>query len=66
MNVRGPLRPPSVPCPICGEGRSRVVNTRPSERGVYRRRICVHGHRFSTEETHRAYAQPRKEKHNTL
>ena len=65
MNVSGHKRPPAVPCPVCGEGRSSVVNTRPSAAGVYRRRVCVNGHRFSTEEVHRQYAQPSKHR-NTL
>ena len=65
MNVRGLKRPHSVACPVCGDGRSRVMNTRPSVQGIYRRRVCVNGHRFSTEELPRAYAQPSK-KHNIL
>lgn len=63
MNVHGPKRPHAVLCPVCGDGRSRVMNTRPSAQGIYRRRLCVNGHRFSTEEVHRVYAQPKK-RHN--
>ena len=57
MNVSAEKRPPAVPCPICGERRTRVLNTRPSEKGVYRRRVCVQGHRFNTEEVYRSYAR---------
>ena len=56
MNVSGHKRPPSVPCPTCESRRTWITNTRASKDGLYRRRECVNGHRFNTEETARKYA----------
>lgn len=37
-------------CPKCNS-KSRVINSRPSNYGIYRRRQCLEcGHRFSTQE----------------
>jgi len=50
---------PKIACPVCGDLQSKVINTRPSDTGVYRRRECPRGHRFNTEETARPYATQR-------
>lgn len=40
-------------CPACGEYVSKVVDSRPSELGIWRRRECLGCHaRFSTQEVH--------------
>ena len=39
-----------VPCPVCGERRSAVVDTRPSKEHTRRRRVCANGHAFTTHE----------------
>lgn len=36
-------------CPVCNK-RTRVVNTRPIEGGVARKRVCAKGHEFFTVE----------------
>jgi len=41
--------PNSFRCPSCGSF-TRVVNSRPNHRGVYRRRECQRGCRFTTQE----------------
>lgn len=40
-----------IPCPVC-EGTSRVLDSRPNENGIRRRRKCeACGHRWTTNET---------------
>lgn len=38
-------------CPVCAGPMNKVIDSRPDATGVYRRRKCAHGHRFSTRET---------------
>ncbi len=49
-----------IECPKCQHDRSRVIDSRPSEQGYYRRRQCLAcQHRYVTEETYRPYAAKR-------
>ena len=52
--MRDPAWPsPKTICPECGQRDSRVLQTRPSAThpgGIWRRRVCVCGVRFSTIE----------------
>ncbi len=38
-------------CPKCGSDVSQVKNSRPTQHGIRRRRICPKGHRYTTYET---------------
>lgn len=40
----------ALPCPECGSNQSRVTDSRANETGIRRRRQCINGHRFSTQE----------------
>jgi len=39
-----------IQCPKCGREDSRVIDTRPRDGAIYRRRVCSCGHRFSSAE----------------
>lgn len=42
---------PSMPCPECGVMLNLVIDKRASGCQIRRRRVCEHGHRFTTYET---------------
>lgn len=39
-----------IPCPRCGKPLTRVIDTKPWQKGVLRRRECPEGHRANTIE----------------
>lgn len=43
---------PGIACPVCGHPNSAVIDKRNNSDGlgIYRRRVCQAGHRFSTHE----------------
>lgn len=40
----------SLPCPACGTRSSNVIDTRHTKNYTRRRRVCICGYRYTTEE----------------
>ncbi len=51
MNIQPAASTHGLLCPSCGSPDLRTLETRPTDGGVKRRRLCEYcGHRFSTAE----------------
>lgn len=45
-----PPRPRRLVCPVCGDPLDKVADTRQTDLGVRRLRVCLNGHRVTTME----------------
>jgi hypothetical protein len=46
-----PIQKESIPCPECLAAKSLVIDSRITEEGIRRRRLCPNAHRYTTLET---------------
>ncbi len=57
---------PKIECPKCKSKHSKVIDVRPSDEGVARRRKCQCGYTYNTLETYQRYVSflKKADRHN--